>query len=156
MVSPELLLGAEVAGDQEGEPNVPPHSEAHGKERRAMLKLGEASRPSLVGENLVMFAGNSNPRLVQAIADYLEIPLGAALVGTFTNGETRVQIDENVRGAEVFVVQPTCGNVNETLMELLIMIDALHRSSAKTITAVIPYYGYARQEIGRASCRERV
>lgn len=123
-----------------------PISRSRGKERNGMLMLGEQSQPTLVGENLVLFAGNSNPRLSQAIADYLEIPLGAALVGNFTNGETRVQIDENVRGAEVFVVQPTCGNVNETLMELLIMIDALHRSSAKTITAVIPYYGYARQE----------
>ena len=111
-----------------------------------MLVLGEAAQPSLVGENVVLFAGNSNPRLAQAIADYLEIPLGQALVGRFNNGESRVQIDENVRGAEVFVVQPTCGNVNESLMELLIMIDALHRSSAKTITAVVPYYGYARQE----------
>ncbi|CAN0080643.1 unnamed protein product [Phaeothamnion confervicola] len=111
-----------------------------------MLVLGEAAQPSLVGENVVLFAGNSNPRLAQAIADYLEIPLGQALVGRFNNGESRVQIDENVRGAEVFVIQPTCGNVNESLMELLIMCDALHRSSAKTITAVVPYYGYARQE----------
>ena len=111
-----------------------------------MLVLGEASQPSLIGENVVVFAGNSNPRLAQAIADYLEIPLGQALVGRFNNGESRVQIEENVRGAEVFVIQPTCGNVNESLMELLIMIDALHRSSAKTITAVVPYYGYARQE----------
>ena len=111
-----------------------------------MLMLGEAAQPSLVGENVVLFAGNANPALAKAIADYLELPLGSALVSKFTNGEIRVQIEENVRGAEVFVVQPTCGNVNESLMELLIMSDALHRSSAKTITAVIPYYGYARQE----------
>jgi len=111
-----------------------------------MLVLGEAAQPTLAGENLVLFTGTSNPRLAQMIADYLEIPLGSALVTRFTNGETRVQIEENVRGAEVFVVQPTCGQVNEMLMELLIMIDALHRSSARTITAVIPYYGYARQE----------
>lgn len=111
-----------------------------------MLILGESTQPSLIGENVVLFAGNSNPRLAQAIAEFLDIPLGQALVSRFNNGESRVQIEENVRGAEVFVIQPTCGNVNESLMELLIMIDALHRSSARTITAVIPYYGYARQE----------
>ncbi|MBI3928525.1 MAG: ribose-phosphate pyrophosphokinase [Armatimonadetes bacterium] len=110
------------------------------------MLLLEEEQPSLQGENIVVFSGNSNPRLAQAIAEYLGIPLGRALVGRFTNGEIRVQVEENVRGAEVFVIQPTCGNVNETLMELLIIIDALSRSSARTITAVVPYYGYARQE----------
>ena len=111
-----------------------------------MLILESHETPTLEGENLVIFSGNSNPQLAQAIASYLEIPLGKALVKNFTNGETRVQIDENVRGAEVFVLQPTCGNVNDSLMELLIICDALSRSSAKSITVIVPYYGYSRQE----------
>jgi ribose-phosphate pyrophosphokinase len=111
-----------------------------------MLVLESHEAPTLEGENLVVFSGNSNPQLAAAIASYLEVPLGKALVKNFSNGETRVQIDENVRGAEVFVVQPTCGNVNDSLMELLILCDALSRSSAKSITALIPYYGYSRQE----------
>lgn len=111
-----------------------------------MLALEQNEQPTLEGENLVVFTGNSNPDLAKAIADYLEIPVGQALVGQFNNGEIRVQIEENVRGAEVFLVQPTCGNVNDSLMELLIMCDALTRSSAKNITCIVPYYGYARQE----------
>lgn len=111
-----------------------------------MLVLESQEVPTLEGENLVVFTGNSNPQLAAAIASYLEIPLGNALVKNFSNGETRVQIDENVRGAEVFVVQPTCGNVNDSLMELLILCDALTRSSAKSITVIVPYYGYSRQE----------
>lgn len=111
-----------------------------------MLVLESHEAPTLEGENLVVFTGNSNPQLAAAIASYLEVPLGKALVKNFSNGETRVQIDENVRGAEVFVVQPTCGNVNDSLMELLILTDALSRSSAKSITAIVPYYGYSRQE----------
>lgn len=111
-----------------------------------MLILESHEAPTLEGENLVVFTGNSNPQLAQSIASYLEIPLGKALVRNFSNGETRVQIEENVRGAEVFVVQPTCGNVNDSLMELLILCDALSRSSAKSITVLIPYYGYSRQE----------
>jgi ribose-phosphate pyrophosphokinase len=111
-----------------------------------MLILESHEAPTLEGENLVVFTGNSNPQLAAAIASYLEVPLGKALVKNFSNGETRVQIDENVRGAEVFVVQPTCGNVNDSLMELLILCDALSRSSAKSITVLVPYYGYSRQE----------
>ena len=111
-----------------------------------MLILESHEAPTLEGENLVVFTGNSNPQLAQAIASYLEVPLGKALVKNFSNGEPRVQIDENVRGAEVFVVQPTCGQVNDSLMELLILCDALSRSSAKSITVIVPYYGYSRQE----------
>ena len=111
-----------------------------------MLILESHEAPTLEGENLVVFTGNSNPQLAQAIVSYLEVPLGKALVKNFSNGETRVQIDENVRGAEVFVVQPTCGQVNDSLMELLILCDALSRSSAKSITVIVPYYGYSRQE----------
>lgn len=116
------------------------------KEGLPLMLLEEAAQPSLVNENVVLFKGTANPELADAVAEYLEIPLGAALVTRFSNGETRVKIEENVRGAEVFVVQPTCGNVNDSLMELLIMIDALSRASARSISAVIPYYGYAKQE----------
>jgi len=84
--------------------------------------------------------------LSKEIADYLGIPIGKALVGTFSDGETRVEIGENVRGKDVFVIQSTCPPVNHNLMELLIIIDALKRASARRITAVIPYYGYGRQD----------
>jgi ribose-phosphate pyrophosphokinase len=93
-----------------------------------------------------LFTGNANPSLAQEIADYLGIPVGDAKVSRFSDGEISVAIDESVRGVDVFVVQPTCGPVNETLMELLIMIDAFRRASAARINAVIPYYGYARQD----------
>ncbi len=95
---------------------------------------------------LQLFAGNANPALAQAIAEELEVPLGNALVGQFKNAETRVKLDENVRGSDVFVIQPTSHPVDHHLMELLLMIDALRRASAGRITAVIPYYGYAKQE----------
>nr|PZN35485.1 MAG: ribose-phosphate diphosphokinase [Chloroflexota bacterium] len=95
---------------------------------------------------LQIFSGNANRPLAQEIAGGLNINLGRALVGTFKNGETRVKIEENVRGSDVFVVQPTCTPVNHHLMELLLIIDALRRASAARVTAVIPYYGYAKQE----------
>ncbi len=95
---------------------------------------------------LVLFTGNANPRLAQEIADYLGTPLAEAEVSQFSDGEVFVQINENVRGADVFVVQPTCAPVNHNLMELLIMIDALKRASAQRITSVMPYFGYARQD----------
>lgn len=93
-----------------------------------------------------IFTGNSNPVLAKAICDYLSMPLGKAKVTTFSDGEIQVEIHENVRSKDVFVIQSTCNPVNNTLMELLLMIDALKRSSASRITAVIPYYGYARQD----------
>jgi ribose-phosphate pyrophosphokinase len=95
---------------------------------------------------LKLFTGNANPDLARAISRHLDIELGKALVGTFSDGEVSVELQENVRGCDCFVVQPTCGPANTHLMELLIMVDALRRSSAKRITAVIPYYGYARQD----------
>lgn len=95
---------------------------------------------------LKVFAGNGNPRLAQALCDYLRIPLGQWRLSRFSDGEVYCQILENVRGTDVFVVQPTCHPVNENLMELLIATDALKRSSAARITAVVPYYGYARQD----------
>lgn len=97
-------------------------------------------------QTLKIFAGNSNPKLAQEICDYLSTPLGRAIVRTFSDGEVFVEIGENVRGADVFVIQPTCPPVNHNLMELLIMVDALRRASSRRITAVIPYYGYGRQD----------
>lgn len=111
-----------------------------------MVQRTLLDKPSLKGENIVLFGGTAHPHLSQQIAEYLGVPLGDAVVTNFSNGETRIQIEENVRGAEVFVIQPTCNDVNKAVMELLILIDALSRSSAKTITAVVPHYGYARQE----------
>ena len=96
--------------------------------------------------DFVVFSGNSNPELTKKICSYLNVPLGVATVTTFSDGEIRVEINENVRTRDVFIVQSTCRPVNENLVELLLMIDACKRSSAKRITAVIPYYGYARQD----------
>ncbi len=93
-----------------------------------------------------LFTGNANPYLANDIAKYLGIPVGDALVSTFSDGEISCAINESVRGVDVFVVQPTCAPVNDNLMELLIMIDAFRRASAARINAVIPYYGYARQD----------
>jgi len=95
---------------------------------------------------LKLFSGNANRALAEEIAQYLRIPLADGEVSRFSDGEIFVQFNENVRGADVFVVQPTCPPVNDTLMELLIMTDALKRASAHRITAVLPYYGYARQD----------
>jgi ribose-phosphate pyrophosphokinase len=97
-------------------------------------------------ERIRVFSGNANIELAQKICDNLGITLGKANVTTFSDGETRVEIDENVRGMDVFIIQSTCPPVNVTLMELLIMIDAMKRASADRITAVVPYYGYARQD----------
>ena len=97
-------------------------------------------------ERIRVFSGNANLNLAQKISENLGISLGKANVTSFSDGETRVEINENVRGMDVFIIQPTCPPVNVTLMELLIMIDAVRRSSADRITAVIPYYGYGRQD----------
>jgi ribose-phosphate pyrophosphokinase len=96
--------------------------------------------------NTVLFTGNANPVLAQEIAKHLGVELGQAAVGRFSDGETTVEIRQNVRARDVFVMQPTCAPTNEHLMELLIMVDALKRASARRITAVIPYFGYARQD----------
>ncbi len=95
---------------------------------------------------LKVFSGNAHPALAQEICDDLGVPLGNINVDRFPDGEVRLQVQENVRGADVFVIQPTCRPVNENLMELLIMLDAFRRASADRITAVMPYYGYARQD----------
>ena len=98
------------------------------------------------GRNIKVFTGNSHPQLAQDIADILGVPVGKSKVSTFSDGEISVDINETVRGNDVFIVQSTCSPVNNNLMELLIMIDAFKRASAGRITAVIPYYGYARQD----------
>ena len=97
-------------------------------------------------EGIKLFTGNSNRALAEEIADVLNIPVGDATVSNFSDGEIMVRINENVRGSDVFVLQSTCTPVNNNLMELLLMIDALRRASAHRITAVMPYYGYARQD----------
>jgi len=101
---------------------------------------------NLHGKDIKIFAGNSNRALAEEIAEKIGLPLGMATVGKFSDGETAVNIGEVVRGSDVFVIQSTCAPVNDNLVELLIMIDALKRASAGRITAVIPYFGYARQD----------
>ena len=98
------------------------------------------------GKKLKIFTGNANPALAREICDYLGLPLGEAFVGHFNNGEVQIMIDESVRGKDVFIIQPTSYPVNDNLMELMVMADALKRASARHITAVVPYYGYARQD----------
>lgn len=111
--------------------------ESSGKEGISLL---------LYTKKLKIFTGNANPELAEEIASYLGIGLGKAKVSYFSDGEISVAIDESVRGADVFVIQPTCPPANQNVMELLIMIDALKRASARRICAVLPYYGYARQD----------
>ena len=100
----------------------------------------------MVPESMMVFSGNANPKLAQAVSRYLNLPLGQASVTRFSDGEVNVQILENVRGKDVFILQSTCAPTNDNLMELMIMTDALKRASARRITAAIPYYGYARQD----------
>ncbi len=97
-------------------------------------------------KNFTIFSGRAHPALAESIAKHLKIPLGKILINTFPDSEIHVQIEESVRGKEIFIIQPTCPPVNENLMELLIMADGLKRNSAGPITAVIPYYGYGRQD----------
>ncbi len=97
-------------------------------------------------DTIALFAGNANPQLAQEIARHLTMPLGRSFAGRFSDGEVNVELMENVRGRDVFIIQPTCPPVNDNLMELLVMVDACRRASAARITAVVPYYGYARQD----------
>ena len=107
----------------------------------------------MVPDNLMVFTGNANPRLAQAVAHHLNIRLGKAQVSRFSDGEVMAELFENVRGKDVFVLQSTCAPTNDNLMELLIMADALKRASAGRITAAIPYFGYARQDRRPRSAR---
>ena len=97
-------------------------------------------------KSLMVFSGNANQELAQNVAKWLGVPLGRADVQQFSDGESSVELNENVRGQDVFIIQPTCFPTNDNLLELLLMADALHRSSADRITAVVPYFGYARQD----------
>lgn len=99
-----------------------------------------------MSERLKVFSGNANTELAEEICAFLHVPLGDVTIGRFSDGEIRLQIMQNVRGDDVFLVQPTCPPVNDHLMELLIMVDALSRASARRITVVLPYYGYGRQD----------
>lgn len=102
---------------------------------------------------MMVFTGNANPDLAKRVVGQLHIPLGDVLVGKFSDGEVSVEINENVRGKDVFLIQPTCAPTNDNLMELVVMADAFRRSSASRITAVIPYFGYARQDRRPRSAR---
>ncbi len=104
-------------------------------------------------ENLMVFTGNANPALANGVAHQLGIPLGKAVVSRFSDGEIVVEINENVRGKDVYVLQSTCAPTNDHLMEIMLMVDALKRSSAGRITAVLPYYGYSRQDRRPRSAR---
>ena len=95
---------------------------------------------------LIVFTGTSNPDLAKAICRYLDVPLGKAIVSQFADGETRIELQQNVRGSDVYLIQSTCAPANHNIMEALIMMDACRRASARTITLVCPYFGYARQE----------
>ena len=107
----------------------------------------------MVSDELMVFSGNANPKLALSVTQHLNIPLGRATVNRFSDGEIAVKINENVRGRDVFVLQSTCAPTNDNLMELMIMVDALRRASARRITAAIPYYGYARQDRRPRSAR---
>lgn len=102
---------------------------------------------------LAVFGGNAHPELAKTVADHLHIPLGCADVSRFSDGEIAIEITENVRGKDVFILQPTCSPTNDNLMEIMVMADALRRSSAARITAVMPYFGYARQDRRSRSAR---
>jgi ribose-phosphate pyrophosphokinase len=108
---------------------------------------------SLADSRMMVFTGNANPQLAQDIVTYLNLPLGKAIVGRFSDGEVLVEIIENVRGKDVFIVQPTCVPTNDNLMELLLMVDAVRRASAYRVTTVIPYFGYSRQDRRTRSAR---
>ncbi|HQR19958.1 MAG TPA: ribose-phosphate pyrophosphokinase [Burkholderiaceae bacterium] len=107
----------------------------------------------MVPDNLMVFTGNANPKLAQAVAQHINIPLGKAQVSRFSDGEVMVELFENVRGRDVFILQPTCAPTNDNLMEIMIMADALKRASAGRVTAAIPYFGYARQDRRPRSAR---
>src|SRR6185369_8056884 len=104
-------------------------------------------------DSLMVFTGNAHPRLAEDVVKHLNIPLGRAMVGRFSDGEVMVELLENVRGKDVFVLQSTCMPTNDNLMEIMLMVDALKRSSAGRITAAMPYFGYARQDRWPRSAR---
>jgi len=114
--------------------------------KRSNCANGKSEGNQSMANNLMVFTGNANPVLAEKIARYIGIPLGDAQIGKFSDGEIAVEVRENVRGKDVFIIQSTCAPTNDSLMELLLTADAMHRASANRITAVIPYFGYARQD----------
>src|SRR2546429_1580272 len=141
--------GAGASGGARGENVSGAWPSGKARDFGSRIRRFESSRPNHPqGEapmsfDLKLFSGNANRPLAEEIAQYLRVPLSDAEVSRFSDGEVYVQVNENVRGADVFVIQPTCPPVNDTLMELLIMIDALKRASARRITAVLSYYSHA-------------
>src|SRR4026208_183750 len=115
--------------------------------------MGNAGMNTAPLDRLMVFTGNANPGLGKDVAKHLSLSLGRAIVGKFSDGEVMVELLENVRGKDVFVLQATCAPTNDNLMELLVMIDALKRSSAARVTAAIPHFGYARQDRRPRSAR---
>src|SRR3954454_369261 len=111
-----------------------------------MTAMNHNGMQSAALDRLMVFTGNANARLAQEVAKHLNLSLGRAIVGKFSDGEVMVELLENVRGKDVFVLQSTCSPTNDTLMELLVLVDALKRASAARITAAMPYFGYARQD----------
>jgi len=107
----------------------------------------------MIEESMMLFTGNANRPLARAVAEHLQVPLSKAIIGRFSDGEINVEIAENVRGRDTVVIQPTCAPANDHFMELLVLIDALRRASAQSITAVVPYLGYARQDRRPRSAR---
>ncbi len=122
-----------------------PSPDARGHGAKA-VEIAHSAETMSTGETLALFAGNANPVLAQDIARSLQISLGRAYVGRFSDGEINIELMENVRGRDVFIVQSTCPPANDSLMELLVMVDACRRASAARITAVVPYFGYSRQD----------
>ena len=106
-----------------------------------------------MSSRMMVFTGNAHPALAKAVVDYLHLPLGKAVVGRFSDDEIMVEIQENVRGKDVFIIQPTCRPTNDHLMELLVLVDAVRRASAGRVTTVIPYFGYSRQDRRSRSVR---
>lgn len=118
-----------------------------------MTDHSRLSEGAVSAGSMMVFAGNANPQLAARIANHLQLPLGKVQVGRFSDGEVAVELMENVRGRDVFIVQSTCPPTNDNLMELLVMADALRRASASRITAVVPYFGYARQDRRQRAAR---
>jgi ribose-phosphate pyrophosphokinase len=113
----------------------------------------EITEKVLAVSRMMVFTGNANPELAQKVVERLDIPMGKAVVGRFSDGEVNVEIQENVRGKDVFIIQSTCAPTNDNLMELIVLADALRRASASRVTAVVPYFGYARQDRRPRSAR---
>jgi len=119
----------------------------------ASISNSETTEKVLAVSRMMVFTGNANPELAQKVVERLDIPMGKAVVGRFSDGEVNVEIQENVRGKDVFIIQSTCAPTNDNLMELIVLADALRRASASRVTAVVPYFGYARQDRRPRSAR---